>query len=325
MFVVVTRQILTENQAQGVCPEVRDRGGTRGGTGVCVCVCVPPPKSQIIPPPRRAKPPTAAPRTATARGRASPQAAVSLGVILGGYPPKSYGMSPPPVLTAAPRGADGALRALQRHPAHLRDPRLVPARGGHRQRVSPGVGGIKQGRGAAGPRPPPLQAPPRLLAPQPGDAGGRELHPLHQEQRPLPALRLREVSGTTGTGDGVSPAGTSQPCVCPPPATSPFVPCPPPRANLPPQASAEELRRCRFHPERQPLCPILRLGDVARFAGQDFAALATTVSQGDTGGGARGHTHGGHGGRGDTGTQQRGEWSTWVLGHGDMGTWGCGI
>uniref|UniRef100_A0A493ST42 Purinergic receptor P2X 3 n=1 Tax=Anas platyrhynchos platyrhynchos TaxID=8840 RepID=A0A493ST42_ANAPP len=48
------------------------------------------------------------------------------------------------------------------------------------------------------------------------------------------------------------------------------------KANLPPQASAEELRRCRFHPERQPLCPILRLGDVARFAGQDFAALATT-------------------------------------------------
>ncbi|XP_066853663.1 P2X purinoceptor 3 isoform X3 [Anser cygnoides] len=48
------------------------------------------------------------------------------------------------------------------------------------------------------------------------------------------------------------------------------------KANLPPQASAEDLRRCRFHPERQPLCPILRLGDVARFAGQDFATLATT-------------------------------------------------
>lgn len=127
----------------------------------------------------------------------------------------------------------------------------------------------------------------------------------------------------------MSPAGTSQPCVCPPAATSPFVPCPPPRANLPPQASAEELRRCRFHPERQPLCPILRLGDVARFAGQDFAALATTVSQGDTGG-ARGQADGGRGGRGDTGTQQRGEWSAWVLGPADMGTyrdmgaWGMG-
>ncbi|CAM9498011.1 unnamed protein product [Bubo scandiacus] len=85
VFVVVTKQILTENQAQGVCPEVR--GGAGGG-------------------------------------------------------------------------ADGALRPLQRDPAHLRDPGLVPARGGHRGRTR--------------------------------HAGGRELHPLHQEQHPLPALRLRE-------------------------------------------------------------------------------------------------------------------------------------
>eukprot|EP00076_Gallus_gallus_P004873 NP_001316145.1 P2X purinoceptor 3 [Gallus gallus] len=48
------------------------------------------------------------------------------------------------------------------------------------------------------------------------------------------------------------------------------------KANLPPQVSAGELQRCRFHPEQQPLCPILRLGDVARFAGQDFASLAAT-------------------------------------------------
>uniref|UniRef100_A0A8C9F4S3 Purinergic receptor P2X 3 n=1 Tax=Pavo cristatus TaxID=9049 RepID=A0A8C9F4S3_PAVCR len=48
------------------------------------------------------------------------------------------------------------------------------------------------------------------------------------------------------------------------------------KANLPPQVSAGELQRCRFHPERQPLCPILRLGDVAHFAGQDFASLAAT-------------------------------------------------
>ncbi|OXB59730.1 hypothetical protein ASZ78_012651 [Callipepla squamata] len=48
------------------------------------------------------------------------------------------------------------------------------------------------------------------------------------------------------------------------------------KANLPPHISAGELQRCRFHPEQQPLCPILRLGDVARFAGQDFASLAAT-------------------------------------------------
>ncbi|XP_067152004.1 P2X purinoceptor 3 [Apteryx mantelli] len=47
------------------------------------------------------------------------------------------------------------------------------------------------------------------------------------------------------------------------------------KANVPPGATAAELSRCRFHPARRPLCPILRLGDVARFAGQDFAALAT--------------------------------------------------
>ncbi|KAM7109888.1 P2X purinoceptor 3 isoform 1-T1 [Ciconia maguari] len=58
------------------------------------------------------------------------------------------------------RAADRAVRALQRDPAHLRGPGLVPAGGGQRRR--------------------------------PRDAGGRELHAPHQEQRPLPALRLRE-------------------------------------------------------------------------------------------------------------------------------------
>ncbi|KAM6359142.1 P2X purinoceptor 3 [Alca torda] len=48
------------------------------------------------------------------------------------------------------------------------------------------------------------------------------------------------------------------------------------KANLPPPGSGGALGRCRFHPQRQPLCPILRLGDVARLAGQDFPALAAT-------------------------------------------------
>lgn len=51
---------------------------------------------------------------------------------------------------------------------------------------------------------------------------------------------------------------------------------------MPPPGSGTELSRCRFHPQLHPLCPILRLGDVARLAGQDFPALAATVS-GDTG------------------------------------------
>ncbi|XP_068004728.1 P2X purinoceptor 3 isoform X1 [Melanerpes formicivorus] len=48
------------------------------------------------------------------------------------------------------------------------------------------------------------------------------------------------------------------------------------KANLPPPGSGVSLSRCRFHPELAPLCPILRLGDVVRLAGQDFPALATT-------------------------------------------------
>uniref|UniRef100_A0A8C3QF20 P2X purinoceptor n=1 Tax=Cyanoderma ruficeps TaxID=181631 RepID=A0A8C3QF20_9PASS len=48
------------------------------------------------------------------------------------------------------------------------------------------------------------------------------------------------------------------------------------KTNLPPPGSGIELGRCRFHPQLQPLCPILRLGDVARLAGQDFPVLAAT-------------------------------------------------
>ncbi|XP_064281780.1 P2X purinoceptor 3 isoform X2 [Passer domesticus] len=48
------------------------------------------------------------------------------------------------------------------------------------------------------------------------------------------------------------------------------------KTNLPPPGSGAELGQCRFHPQLQPLCPILRLGDVARLAGQDFPALAAT-------------------------------------------------
>ncbi|XP_066043237.1 P2X purinoceptor 3 isoform X3 [Chamaea fasciata] len=49
------------------------------------------------------------------------------------------------------------------------------------------------------------------------------------------------------------------------------------KTNLPSPGSGTELGRCRFHPQLQPLCPILRLGDVARLAGQDFPALAATA------------------------------------------------
>ncbi|NXJ71507.1 P2RX3 protein, partial [Rostratula benghalensis] len=53
VFVVVTKQILTENQAQGVCPEVRDGGGhtgretrTPGVPSLCPPTHRPPPPPQ---------------------------------------------------------------------------------------------------------------------------------------------------------------------------------------------------------------------------------------------------------------------------------------
>lgn len=50
-----------------------------------------------------------------------------------------------------------------------------------------------------------------------------------------------------------------------------------PRGNLLPNLTVRDLKTCRFHPEKAPFCPILRVGDVVKFAGQDFAKLARTV------------------------------------------------
>ncbi|XP_030417698.1 P2X purinoceptor 3 isoform X4 [Gopherus evgoodei] len=48
------------------------------------------------------------------------------------------------------------------------------------------------------------------------------------------------------------------------------------KGNLLPNLTAQDIRTCRFHPVTQPFCPILRLGDIVRFAGQDFSKLAST-------------------------------------------------
>uniref|UniRef100_A0A8D0HN94 P2X purinoceptor n=1 Tax=Sphenodon punctatus TaxID=8508 RepID=A0A8D0HN94_SPHPU len=48
------------------------------------------------------------------------------------------------------------------------------------------------------------------------------------------------------------------------------------KGNLLPNLTANDIRTCRFHPLTQPFCPILRLGDIVKFAGQDFAKLADT-------------------------------------------------
>ncbi|KAJ8795856.1 hypothetical protein J1605_002618 [Eschrichtius robustus] len=48
------------------------------------------------------------------------------------------------------------------------------------------------------------------------------------------------------------------------------------KGNLLPSLTAADLKTCRFHPDKAPFCPILRVGDVVKFAGQDFAKLAST-------------------------------------------------
>ncbi|XP_006900469.1 PREDICTED: P2X purinoceptor 3 isoform X1 [Elephantulus edwardii] len=48
------------------------------------------------------------------------------------------------------------------------------------------------------------------------------------------------------------------------------------KGNLLPNMTAAEIRSCRFHPDSAPYCPILKVGDVVKFAGQDFARLAST-------------------------------------------------
>ncbi|XP_074192507.1 P2X purinoceptor 3 [Rhinolophus sinicus] len=48
------------------------------------------------------------------------------------------------------------------------------------------------------------------------------------------------------------------------------------KGNLLPHLSPADLKTCRFHPDKAPFCPILRVGDVVKFAGQDFAKLAST-------------------------------------------------
>lgn len=49
------------------------------------------------------------------------------------------------------------------------------------------------------------------------------------------------------------------------------------RGNLLPNITAEDIQKCHFHPLKQPFCPILRLGDIVKFAGQNFTSLARTV------------------------------------------------
>ncbi|KAM9606914.1 P2X purinoceptor 3 isoform 5-T5 [Morphnus guianensis] len=180
VFVVVTKQILTENQAQGVCPEVRTGlgGGGQGGTSGCVPPCTPPPRLTTHSPQSEAEYRCTADRDCQGK---------------------------------SPTTGSGVLTG-----------RCVPYNGTLR---------TCEIQGWCPPEVDTVDVPVML------EAENFTLFIKNSIRFPLFGFE---------------------------------------KANLPPPGSGGELGRCRFHPEQQPLCPILRLGDVVRLAGQDFPTLAST-------------------------------------------------
>ena len=39
------------------------------------------------------------------------------------------------------------------------------------------------------------------------------------------------------------------------------------------------ISRCLYHPDTNPLCPIMRLGDIVEFSGFNFSTIARVVSR----------------------------------------------
>ncbi|XP_060903997.1 P2X purinoceptor 3a [Labrus mixtus] len=46
------------------------------------------------------------------------------------------------------------------------------------------------------------------------------------------------------------------------------------RGNFPSTMKADEIKKCTYHPEKNPFCPIFRVGDVLNYTGQEIANLA---------------------------------------------------
>uniref|UniRef100_A0A3Q1EP12 P2X purinoceptor n=1 Tax=Acanthochromis polyacanthus TaxID=80966 RepID=A0A3Q1EP12_9TELE len=46
------------------------------------------------------------------------------------------------------------------------------------------------------------------------------------------------------------------------------------RGNFPSSMTSEQIKRCTYHPEHNPFCPIFRVGDVLNYTGQDVADLS---------------------------------------------------
>jgi hypothetical protein len=39
------------------------------------------------------------------------------------------------------------------------------------------------------------------------------------------------------------------------------------------------ISKCLYHPDNDPLCPIMRLGDIVKFSGFNFTTIAKVVSR----------------------------------------------
>ncbi|TNM99250.1 hypothetical protein fugu_013814 [Takifugu bimaculatus] len=46
------------------------------------------------------------------------------------------------------------------------------------------------------------------------------------------------------------------------------------RGNFPSTMTTEQIKNCNYHPEKNPFCPIFRVGDVLKYTGQEIADLA---------------------------------------------------
>ncbi|XP_068596530.1 P2X purinoceptor 3a [Brachionichthys hirsutus] len=47
------------------------------------------------------------------------------------------------------------------------------------------------------------------------------------------------------------------------------------RGNFPSTMTSDEIKRCTYHPEKSPFCPIFRVSDILKHTGQDLVGLAT--------------------------------------------------
>ena len=46
------------------------------------------------------------------------------------------------------------------------------------------------------------------------------------------------------------------------------------RRNIMEEANETYLQSCRYHPEKDPYCPVFRIGDIVEFSGENFTHLS---------------------------------------------------